>query len=79
MDRHLLTEKTALGILLGWLEVTDADIHALYDHPILVRNHPKHLADRAAVIARGHDDRITLSYVPGHSQITSDASDTIFM
>ena len=79
MDRHLLLDPPALGVLAGLPQVPVHAVDALDEDLSGAGVHPQHLAGLALVVTGDDDHRIAFSHVPCHSQTTSAASETIFM
>jgi hypothetical protein len=66
VDCHFASHNSTLWILLRWLQVPSTNIHPLHKHTVLISENAKHLSNRPLVIARGHDDLITLFNMAWH-------------
>ena len=80
MDRHLLVDEAALGVLLGRLDRLLGDFASCDDDSVFGGKHLKHFRLLALVISGDNLDRIALFDLEflGHYK-TSGASETIFM
>lgn len=52
--RHLFVHKTALGVLLAWLDALFGDFAARDDHLGALGHHLDHFSDLALVISGDH-------------------------